>query len=484
MPDATASRARRPLGRDTLLVAVLTIATLQINGFAQAAALPTRVQDVVRHPWLGGLLPQAGLDAMGPIGPIPGDPIGLLLNALTLAALLLYLIADRLPAPRAEIALKWTALCAILVTALVLPTTKLILLRDQSGPASYTHDGGVIQTEAATAYFLTGRNPYVETYVETPMAEWGFDEFRTALYHYPYLPWTFVFSAPAYLVGQAAGFYDQRLVYLALMLVALGLTTRLAADTPGRLALVALLGLNPVMNLDLVFGQNDSFVLAWILYALAAWHGGRRAGAAGRDARAGWITASVCYGLACASKPTAWFFAPFFGLLLLQDKPLRMAEAGALLRTLLVRSLPALGVFVALVGPYLLWDWWAIYEDVWRWSNGLGETGYQIWGWGASNFILALGWVGGRFDQWPFLLLQAALALPLLLWFLWRQWHANTLANACGHYAVFLFAFFYGSRFLNENYLGFILAFLALAALARADEAGAPVKTRSLQQNG
>jgi hypothetical protein len=30
----------------------------------------------------------------------------------------------------------------------------------------------------------------------------------------------------------------------------------------------------------------------------------------------------------------------------------------------------------------------------------------------------------------------------------------------------FLFIFFYTSRFLNENYLGYILAFLALGTLA------------------
>ena len=77
-----------------------------------------------------------------------------------------------------------------------LPSLKLVLLRQQSGPASYSHDGGVIQTEATIDYLLEGRNPYVEDYVATPMAEWGINEFRTALYHYPYLPWTFLFSAP------------------------------------------------------------------------------------------------------------------------------------------------------------------------------------------------------------------------------------------------------------------------------------------------
>jgi hypothetical protein len=61
------------------------------------------------------------------------------------------------------------------------------------------------------------------------------------------------------------------------------------------------------------------------------------------------------------------------------------------------------------------------------------------------------------------------LALPLLLWFLWRQWRSNTVSMACWHYAIFLFAFFYGSRFLNENYLGFILAFLAVGWLSETE---------------
>jgi hypothetical protein len=127
---------------------------------------------------------------------------------------------------------------------------------------------------------------------------------------------------------------------------------------------------------------------------------------------------------------------------------------------------PALATFLLLVGPYIVWNPAAFYDDVWRWSNGQGETGYQIWGWGASNFVLALGWVDDRFDQWPFLLLEMVLALPLLLWFLWRQWYTNSLSLACWHYAIFLLAFFYGSRFLNENYLGFILAFLAVGLLS------------------
>jgi len=358
-------------------------------------------------------------------------------------------------------------LAVIVLTAVVLPTGKLILLRDGSGPASYTHDGGVIQTEATIQYLLAGKNPYSEDYIDTPMAEWGFSEYRTALYHYPYLPWTFVFSAPFYLVGQALGFYDQRIIYLLLFVVMLLLAPRLAVTPTAKLALVAMLALNPIMALDIIFGQNDVFVLAWIVLALVFW---RNATQQRPTSRRWLILSSLCFGLACASKPTAWFFAPFYGLLLVHDHE-HLVQRGwrgiaHAIPTILRRAAPAIAVFLALLLPYALWDAAALYDDVWRWSSGQGPTGYQIWGWGASNFVLGLGLVEGRFAQWPFWLLQIVVAAPLLFWFAVRQIKHNSLAFACWHYAFFLFAFFYASRFLNENYLGFILAFAAIGALA------------------
>lgn len=466
-------RVRRP-GFDSLVVAVLVLASVQITGLAEQAALPTRVQDVLRHPILGSLLPPAGVAAMGDAGPRPGDPIGLLLVALSLLLLLLYLVLDLLLAEPWRSRVKAVLLAGLLATVVFLPMTKLVLLRGGSGPASYTHDGGVIQTEVTIRYLLEGKNPYVEDYVNTPMAEWGISRYRTALYHYPYLPWTFVFSAPFYVLGQAAGFYDQRLVYALLWIVALALAPRLVAGRRFQLALVALLGLNPLMGLDIIFGQNDVFILSWLLLALVAWDAWRGAHLRAQEAGGAppahlLVLSTLCFGLACASKPTAWFFAPFYGLLLLSDHDLAgLSWRGRLrlLPLLLRRSLPAIVVFVLLLGPYVLWNAGALYDDVWRWSTGQGETGYQIWGWGASNFVLALGWVADRFGQWPFWLLELVVAAPLLVWFVARQLRDNSLANACWHYGLLLFGFLYASRFLNENYLGFLLAFLAIGVLA------------------
>ena len=454
-------------GWDALWLALLVFTLLMITGFAESG-LGNRFADVARHPFLGGLLPAEGVAAMGQIGPRPAEPIGLVLFALTLGLLGLYFLVDLGSEGRWQLALKALLLVAIILTAVYLPTVKLILLDAQGPRGSYSHDGGVLQTEATIDFFLQGKNPYVEDYTQTPMATWGHPDFRTALYHYPYLPWTFVFSAPFAVMGKALGFYDQRLVYLLLMTVALALTHRLAHTPRAKLALTAAIGLNPLLALDLIFGQNDVFVLCWILFSLIAW---QRWVQRHYKAPGALLLSLLCFGLACASKPTAWFFAPFYGFLLVADQPV-LTIAGwtgwlPLLRLLLWRSRWAQLVFGLLILPYLFWNPFAFYDDVWRWSNGQGETGYQIWGWGASNFVLAWGWVSHRFAQWPFWQLELLCALPVLLWFLYRQRRHNALYTACWHYGVFLLIFFYSSRFLNENYLSYILTFLCLGVLTQ-----------------
>lgn len=444
---------------DVLLLFLLLGARLRINSFAEAG-LFEHFENVARHPWLGGLLSQRALAAFGPWF---GDPIFLLLAAASLLACLGYALVDFWdrggegqggdPLPGNWVYYtKRTLLWLILAAVLLAPTLKLALLRHDNLPHSYSHDGGVIQTEVTIDYLLSGRNPYSESYAKTPMAEWGFPEFRTALEHYPYLPATFVLSAPVKLLSDAIlGWYDQRFVYLLLVVAMLlclpGLVRHRRGDV---LALTMLIGLNPIMGLDVVFGQNDVFVAALIVVSL--WFLGRQ--------RLAW--SGVFFGLACAAKPTAWFLAPFWGLALLSDFPLSWRDLPRRLPHLLRRAWPALAAFLLLVLPYLIWDANAFIDDVWRWAAGTSATHYQIWGWGFANFVLASGQLSDRFATWPFWIPELLIGLPLLIFLVARQLRQNTLANLCWHGAILLLAFAYFSRFLNENYLGFILVLLAL----------------------
>lgn len=374
----------------------------------------------------------------------------------------LYAWADTLWAehqPRRAQRAKGLLVGAAVLLLVVWPTIRLMALRSVAGPASYTHDGGVIQTEVATTFFLQGRNPYLEDYTGTPMAEWGI-QYHTALYHYPYGPWTFVASAPFHALGHALlGWYDQRVLYLLLFAALLWLAARLPGHPRGSPALLMLLGLNPIMASDVIFGQNDIFVLFWLVLSL--WLLQRR--------RYRW--ASVCCGLAWASKPTAWFILPFYALYLTGEAThARPLAWGEMARRAVRRGWPAAAVFLGLMLPYLVWSPGAVWDDIWGWSSGTSAVPYQVRGWGFSTLLLGLGLLPDRMAYFPFWALQVAFGLPTLLWLLGRQFRENTLGQMYLGFAGLLFVVLYFSRFLNENYVGFLVAVAALGLLTREPE--------------
>lgn len=436
---------------DVLLLFVLVTARVRIDTLADRLVAPRRVELIQRIPVVGSLLPQ---ESLGLLHHWMTDPFSLLLISITFCLLILYIFFDiwpRISQERRYQAKMAIVICIVFTTVIALSVFS-ILLRQVTGPASFSHDGGVIQTEETIKYVLSGKNPYVEDYVDTPMADWGI-EFRTALYHYPYLPWTFLFSTPFYLLSQSIlGWYDQRFVYLILFVALLFLAPRLARERDQRLCLVMVLGLNPIMGSDVIFGQNDVFVLAWVLFSIYLLQRGH-------------LTWSlVMLGLACASKPTAWFLIPFYLLYLVrQEGFVQGADLKSLAVTLFRKTVPLILVLALLLLPFAVWDFDALFDDVWRWSSGTAEVPYQITGWGLANLVLALGLVQSRLDYFPFWIPELLVCLPLLAVLLWRQWTRNSISSMLYHYAFLALAFMYTSRFMNENYLGYILAVLALA---------------------
>ncbi len=439
---------------DVLLLFVLVLARVRIDTLADRLVAQRRVELIQRIPVVGSLLSEKALELLAHW---MTDPISLLLISVTFGLLILYVSFDLWKGigERVRHRAKLALIVCIVFTTVVASSTFSVLLRHVTGPASFCHDGGVIQTEEATKYILAGQNPYVEDYVDTPMAEWGLD-YRTALYHYPYLPWTFLFSAPFYVSSQALlGWYDERLVYLLLFVITLVVASRLVRDRVQQLCLVMVLGLNPIMGSDIIFGQNDVFVLAWIVFSAYLLKRGAHT----------WSLAML--GLACASKPTAWFLVPFYLLYLIRSSGFSVGgEIRPLALFLLRRIAPIILVLVLLLGPFALWNFDAMLDDVWRWSSGTAEAPYQITGWGVANLVLALELVESRLDYFPFWMPEILICAPLLLYLLWRQWKHNFVSSMLYHYAFLTLAFFYTSRFMNENYLGYLLAVLALAFFA------------------
>jgi hypothetical protein len=66
--------------------------------------------------------------------------------------------------------------------------------------------------------------------------------------------------------------------------------------------------------------------------------------------------------------------------------------------------------------------------------------------------------------------------LPLLWFLLRRQARENSLRLMLYGYVVLLLSFFYFSRFLQPNYLGYMVGILALAITVDEPGQAAPVK--------
>ena len=473
---------------DVLVLVVLVTARVRIDTLADLVA-PRTIETIQKVAWLNALLSP---DAWKLMADWLTDPLSLLLISVTFALVLAYIIVDLLgerhmsgdgnahaegyaaqgPVPAAPVAhfrFKLLLVLAIVATTVMAQSAYLVALRHIAGPATYTHDGGVIQTEETIKFLLQGKNPYVEDYTQTPMADWGLD-YKTALYHYPYLPWTFLFSLPFFLASNAMfGWFDERFVYLLLFALMLLIAVRLAPTPMSKLVLLMVLGLNPIMGSDVIFGQNDSFVLFWIAAALwlarRGWTDDDVPGAAHGSAYR--LMAGVAFALACASKPTAWFLAPFFLAYVIGERPVLPPEEARIARVkhLVARIAPFVLTFLLIVLPFLLWDPYHFYDDVWAWSAGTSPTAYQIRGWGVSNFVLALNLVPSRLAYFPFWIPELLVSLPVLLLTLRAQWRDNSLPNVTWHGAILFLTFAFTSRFLNENYLGFVVSLLTLGAL-------------------
>ena len=86
--------------------------------------------------------------------------------------------------------------------------------------------------------------------------------------------------------------------------------------------------------------------------------------------------------------------------------------------------------------------------------------------------LLWLGAIPYRQADFPFAVIEIAVATPLAFYMLRRLWDRPTIALMLGGYGLTLLAFLFFGRYFQGNYLGFIAAvftpvpFLAVAAQA------------------
>jgi len=391
------------------------------------------------------------------------------LNAVAVGLLGLYLALDVLLAPLAALGArlrgifyggKGAVLAALILLLLVWPTVNFIGQRHAGRPMS-VHDTS-INVEGATTFLLAGKDPYAQTYFNTPLAKFKWnDEPQYGYGPNPALWWTDTFpgqelvTVPVMLAARATlGWFDERFIYLLALGLTIALLLRLAPSATTRLALVAAVTLNPLFVPEFIYGQNDILVLAEILAVVYFCSTAR------------WRLALLALAIGCATKQTTLLLAPillwWLALRLGPRWPARLERLALLLPWLVVP-------FILMVGPFAFWNWPAFYGGNFGYVGGTVPHSYPIQGyngWGAASFVLWSGLVPGPNSYFPFWVFEAGAALPLAV-LLARRMTARTPATVMlGAYATALFPVFYFSRFFHASYVAFTIGLLLVAYFA------------------
>ena len=357
------------------------------------------------------------------------------------------------------------ALSIFIVAAVLLPALTLIALRSTTGMPLLMHDGAY-QTEEAIKLVVAGHDPYGVDYSQTSMRLWHWyvnQPLDSSLFHYVYSPLTFLLGVPFFVASRLLAIpFDFRSVLILAALAAAGGLLGLPWRWELRYVAFAALFLNPFFYFPQ--GRNDILFLAPLTLGVLAWARGKPR------------LAALAFGVAFALKPFAIFFLPCVAIALwprsgpLLDRVRRLAMLGAAL----------LAPAALTMGPFLLWNAPAYWTDTVSFVAGTIPGAYRIQGYSLASLLLALHLIPSADARFPFGLVQAAVAAPVLAVGLWRIWRAPSLASVLAVGTLALALSLLAARFVNDNYLADLLYLTVLAGAARQASAATIATSRPI----
>lgn len=361
------------------------------------------------------------------------------LFGLIFLGLLLYLVLDLIKLKetsyfRLKQALLWLLIAGTIGSAYF----SSIVVRQKTAPIYGVHDI-VLQLESAIQFFLSGQNPYAVTYFGTPLEQWHYSptEINPALYHFVMPPFYLLFSLPFYFLSISIfGFFDGRMPLLFLFFTLLVMAVKLVKDPLRRLLFLILLAFNPATLDYFLEGRDDIFMFAFLfggLYLL--WKN-----------RFGW--AGIPLALAFTTKQSAWPLFPFYAAFLY----FQTRNVGKVIQNIL----PFAATFTLVVGPFFLWDPRAFLESTIFYLSGNAPHSYPISGYGWGSMLLQWHIITDKFSTYPFWIWEVLIGLPLAIFLIRWQRKENTVQRLILAYGIFLFVFWYLSRYFNNSHLGYL----------------------------
>lgn len=331
-------------------------------------------------------------------------------------------------------ALLWFVIVAVLGSSFV----SAIIVRHNSAPVYQIHDI-VLQLEAATRFFLDGKNPYATSYFGTFLEEWHYSdtEVNPALYHFVMMPFYLLFSLPFYWVSVSLlGYWDGRMPLYFLFLVSLIMAFVLPKEGEKKLLFVTLLAFNPAMLGYTLEGRSDFFMFGFLILSLYLLFKKRA------------VLASIPLALAFATKQSVWPLFPFYlGYLFLTEKSRRDT-----IKCLVVFAC----TFMLIVAPFYFWSSKEFIESTVLYLSGAVSHSYPISGYGFGMVLHELGLITDMKSYYPFIIWQMLIGIPLFV-LLFRMLKKNpSVKKLILYYGVFLFVFWYFSRYFNNSHVAYL----------------------------
>ncbi len=328
------------------------------------------------------------------------------------------------------------------------------IVRKQSKPYLYIHDGAV-QTEEAIAALASGQNPYGYDYSGTAFGAFP-DYFSNAtrpnpaLHHYVYPPLSLVVGVPfAWLSRALTGWFDVRFMYLLSFIALVTAAALLSTDREKRIIVLILMIFNPYFVQFFIAGFNDVFFLGFLAIAAALLRYGR-------------VTlAAVAVGLSIASKQPAVLLIPFF----LAYVYATSQKSDRIRNTLKIAAITAITAAMIIL-PFFAWSPSRFVDDTLRFATGSAVSSYPISGFGLGQLLVSGGLVSSKWDGYPFWFWQLVLGIPALVALLSWQLRSNSIGRMLAGYAVFAFLMLFLSRYFNDSHLAMLSVLCAMAYAA------------------
>ncbi len=328
----------------------------------------------------------------------------------------------------------WTLITLTIGSAFV----SAIIVRHQTSPLYMIHDI-TLQQELALRFLLDGKNPYAVTYFNTPLEQWHYSdtEVNPALYHFVMMPFYLVFALPFYIVSiPVLGYFDGRMPLLFLLFFLLFLSSFLTKNHEKKRLALVLFAFHPAMLPYTLEGRSDMFMFVFLFAALFLLHKKKSK------------LSGISMGLAFAIKQSVWPIFPFyFAYLLFQHEKIKEA---------LKALMPFLLTFLACTLPFLLWSPKEFIDSTVFYLSGNTPNSYPIAGYGFGMMLHQFGFIRNLHQYYPFYIWQLVLCVPAFIILLFYLKRSPSVARLVVCYGIFLFLFWYFSRYFNNNHVVYI----------------------------